>query len=62
MRPTPAAAHPAARLLLLYAACLAAMLVAALALAAMRNAPPAGAEADRTAVPAAGTAIKATAR
>jgi hypothetical protein len=31
--------HPAGRILLLYAACLAAMLVAALAIAVVRNAP-----------------------
>ena len=60
MRPD-AAAHPAARLLLVYAACLAAMLVMALAIATLRNAPAADVDAGRAA-PAAGTAIKATAR
>ncbi len=34
-----ARAHPAGRILLLYAACLAAMLVAALSIAAIRNTP-----------------------
>jgi hypothetical protein len=38
--------HPAARVLLLYAACLAAALVAAVTIASLRNAPPADAGAD----------------
>ena len=37
-------AHPASRVLLFYAACLALMLVAAISIAALRNAPIAGAE------------------
>ena len=55
--------HPASRLLLVYAACLAAMLVIALSVAAMRNAPAAAeAESGRTSVPAVSTAVEAKAR
>jgi hypothetical protein len=39
--------HPAARVLLFYAACLAAMLVAAVTIATMRNAPSAEADAKQ---------------
>ncbi len=52
--------HPAARLLLVYAACLAAMLVTALAVATLRNAPAAEAEAGKV-VPI-DQPIRATAR
>ena len=39
-------AHPASRVLLFYAACLALMLVAALSIAVLRNAPAAEATSD----------------
>jgi hypothetical protein len=39
-------AHPASRVLLFYAACLALMMVAALSIAALRNAPAAQAGSD----------------
>ena len=39
-------AHPAERVLLFYAACLALMLVAAISIATLRNAPAAEAESD----------------
>ena len=39
-------AHPASRVLLFYAACLALMMVAAISIAALRNAPAAQAGSD----------------
>jgi hypothetical protein len=38
--------HPASRILLLYAACLALMLVAAISIAALRDTPSASADTD----------------
>ena len=60
MRPHPAAQHPAARLLLVYAACLALMLVTAVAIASMRNAP--AAQVDQGRAVETGAPIQATAR
>ncbi len=53
--------QPAGRILLLYAACLALMLVAALAIATMRNAPSAEAEAGIPSPPVS-QPVRATAR
>ena len=51
--------HPASRVLLFYAACLALMLVAALSIATLRNAPSASADTD---APVTSQPIEASAR